>query len=83
MGMTLDIKESLHNLIDKTDNPDLLEMVYQLLNSKLSNKTSELLNTLTENEKKDPYKAYNDSSDDANLIDLKDIRKKHSKWREK
>ena len=83
MGKTFDIKDSLHNLIDKIDNPDLLQMVYQLLNSKRSNKAGELLNTLTENERKDLYEAYDESLDDANLIDLKDIKSKHSKWREK
>ena len=41
------------------------------------------MNTLTEDEKKDLHEAYDESLDDANLIDLKDIRKKHSKSREK
>lgn len=83
MSKKVDIKNSLHSLIDKINNQDLLEMVYQLLNAKSANKMGELLNSLTENEREELYKAYDESFDDANLIDLEEIKKKHLKWRER
>ena len=76
------IKNDLHSLIDKISNDDLLEMVYQLLESKGSNKDGELLNKLTLEEKQELYKAYDESLEDNNLVDLDQIKKDHSKWQE-
>ena len=76
------IKSDLHSLIDKISNDDLLEMVYQLLESKGSNKDGELLGKLTLEEKKELYKAYDESLEDTNLVDLDQIKKDHSKWQD-
>ena len=76
------IKNELHSLIDKISNDDLLEIVYQVLEYKGTNKDGEILNNLTLEDKKELYKAYDESLDDANLVDLDQIKKDHSKWQE-
>ena len=83
MRKTVKIKDNLHTLIDQTDNNELLEIVYQLLNSKQSNKEGELVNNLTPEQKKELYEGYDESLDEANLIDLEKLKIKHSKWFEK
>jgi len=70
-------------MIDKVNNDDLLEIVYQLLKSKGSDKEGQLLNKLTLEEREELYKAYDESLEDSNLVDLDQIKKEHSKWQEK
>ena len=83
MNKTLKIKNGLHAMIDKIENEELLEFVYQLLDSRSSEKEGALLNRLSVQEKQELYEAYEDSQDNANLLDFDEIKKKHSKWREK
>lgn len=77
------IKDDLHALIDKIDDNELLEMVYQLLDSKNNNPEGELIKSLSEDQKKDLYESYEESQNESNLIDLKKLSVKHSKWLEK
>lgn len=70
-------------MIDKVHNDDLLEIVYQVLESKISDKEGQLLNKLTFEEKKELYKAYYESLDNSKLVDLDQIKKDHAKWQEK
>ena len=83
MRKSVRIKDNLHSLIDKIDNDELLEMVYQLLNSRNKNTEGELIRGLSENQKKELYESYDESHDESNLIDLDKLRAKHSKWFEK
>ena len=76
------IKNELHSLIDKISNDDLLEIVYQVLEYKGTNKDGEILNNLTLEDKMELYKAYVESLDDANLVDFDQIKKDHYKWQE-
>ena len=77
------IKQSLHSMIDKVTNDDLLTMVYQILESKVANKEGQMLDRLTLAEKEELYKAYSESLDDSNLIDLEQFKKDHPEWPEK
>lgn len=83
MKNTVQIKDNLHSLIDKIDNDVLLELVYELLDSKNSNTEGELIKSISEVQRKELYESYEDSQDDSNLIDLEQLRAKHSKWLEK
>ena len=83
MRKSVRIKDNLHSLIDKIDNDELLEMVYQLLNSRNKNTEGELIRGLSEKQKKELYESYDESHDESNLIDLDKLRAKHSKWFEK
>lgn len=78
-----EIKKDLHSLMDKVDNDELLEVVYQLLNSKASDKEGELLKDLTIEQKKELYQAYEESFNESNLINLENLKVKHLKWFEK
>ena len=83
MGKTIDLKDNLHSLIDKIEDKELLAIIYQLLNSKGEEKNSNLLEQLTAQQKKELYEAYDESFDDSNLIDLEQLKSKHSRWFEK
>lgn len=80
MKNSTNIKEDIHTLIDKLENNELLEIVYQLLNSKDQNQEGELVSNLTPKQKKELYNAYDESLDDSNLIDLDNLKAKHLKW---
>ena len=83
MRKSIRIKDDLHSLIDKIDNDDLLEMVYKILNSRNKGTEGELIGSLSEEQKKELYESYDESQDESNLIDLNELRAKHSKWFEK
>ncbi len=80
MRNSIKIKADIHSLIDKLENNDLLEIVYQLLNSKNHQKEGELVSNLSPEQKKELYLAYGESLDDSNLIDLDNLKAKHLKW---
>ena len=83
MRKSIRIKDNLHTLIDKIDNEDLLEMVYKILDSRSKNVEGELIRSLSEEQKKELYESYKESLDESNLIDLYDLKAKHSRWFEK
>ena len=83
MRKSIRIKDNLHSLIDKIDNDDLLEIVYKILNSRNIGTEGELIRSLSEEQKKELYESYDESQDESNLIDLNELRAKHSKWFEK
>ena len=80
MRKSIRIKDNLHSLIDKIDNDDLLEIVYKILNSRNKGTEGELIRSLSEEQKKELYESYDESLDESNLIDLNELRSKHSKW---
>ena len=80
MRKSIHIKDNLHSLIDKIDNDDLLEMVYKILDSRKKESEGQLIQKLTADQKKELYEAYEESEDESNLIDLEELRSKHSKW---
>jgi hypothetical protein len=83
MRKSVQIKDDLHALIDKIDNNELLEAVYQLLDSRNRNTEGELISSLSAEQKKELYESFEESQDESNLIDLNELRAKHSKWFEK
>lgn len=74
------IKQNIHILIDKIENEELLDLVYQLLNSTEAASSGEMIDSLSVNEKQDLYKSYEESFDEANLIDLDHLKPKHLRW---
>ncbi len=57
-----------------------LKLFTNYLESKTSDKEGQLLNKLTFKEREELYKAYNESLDERNLVDLDQIKQDHSKW---
>lgn len=76
------VKENIHFLIDKLNNNDLLDIVYQLLESKTSEQEGQMLKKLTVEEQAELYKSYDESMDEQNLVDLDQVKRDHSKWQE-
>ena len=69
------IKRDLNSIIDRINNEELLEIVYQILESKEENKEGELLQKLTVAEKEELYQSYDESIDKKNLVDLDQVKK--------
>ncbi len=83
MSRTQKIKKNLHSLIDEINNDELLEIALQLLNSKNISKEGDLLNKLSEEEKIELFLSYEESFDEANLLDFDQLKQNHLKWGEK
>ncbi|VAW28300.1 hypothetical protein MNBD_BACTEROID06-1481 [hydrothermal vent metagenome] len=77
------MRENLHKIINSIENNDLLEMVYEVLESKNQYKQGSLINNLNVAERKELYESYNESLDESKLVDLEALKKSHSKWLEK
>jgi hypothetical protein len=50
--MMTPLKEKLHVLIDKTDDPVILENIYRLLNDRVANESTDILDELSEKDMK-------------------------------
>ena len=77
------IKRELNSIIDRINNEELLDIIYQILESKEENKEGELLQKLTVAEKEELYQSYDESIDKKNLVDLDQVKKDLKKLREK
>ncbi len=73
---TVELKSSLHKILDKIDNEQLLRTVYDFLKQKENSSEGQIWKTLTEDQKKEVYLSYEKSKDDNNLIDWEDVKKK-------
>ena len=69
------IKRELNSIIDRINNEELLDIIYQILESKEENKEGELLQKLTVAEKEELYQSYDESIDKKNLVDLDQVKK--------
>ena len=68
----VEIKSEFYSLIDKINDPDILEQFYNALNSSVD-KRSTVWDTLTDEQKQGVLDAYEESESDENLIPLADI----------
>lgn len=72
MGI-VDLKSNLHKIIDGIEDEQLLHAIYSFLEKRENTKEGLLWKQLTDEQKKELLQAYEDSEDEANLIDDKDI----------
>ncbi|MDY0343402.1 MAG: hypothetical protein RBR28_07505 [Lentimicrobium sp.] len=77
---TLDIKTSLHKLIDKIDNGVVLSRLYEILEKAFTIKDGSLWNTLTEEERQELLLIDTETDDENNLISMETLKEKHEKW---
>ena len=73
---TIELKSNLYKILDKTDNEQLLQTVYDFLKQSESAEKVQIWKTLTEEQKKEVYLSYEESQDDKKLIDWEDVKKK-------
>jgi hypothetical protein len=72
MGI-VDLKSNLHKIIDGIEDEQLLHAIFSFLEKRENTKEGLLWKQLTDEQKKELLQAYEDSEDEANLIDDKDI----------
>jgi len=69
---SIELKNNLHNMIDKTSDENLLDFVYRLFKSQTK--------TLSEEQEKELMLAYEESFDNENLISSIDFLEQNKKW---
>jgi hypothetical protein len=72
---TIELKSSIHKIVDSIQSEQLLKTLYDFLKSRDA-KPGQLWETLTPEQKNEVLLAYEESEDDNNLIDSKDLFKK-------
>ncbi len=65
---TVELKASLHQLIDGIQNSNLLESLHEILSEQGNAKEGQLWSSLTESQKQEVLEAYEESEDPDNLI---------------
>jgi DNA-binding MarR family transcriptional regulator len=72
---TIELKSNLHKIVDRIEDEQLLRAIYSFLEKRESSEDGRMWRQLTDKQKKEVLKAYEESDDDANLIDDEDIWK--------
>jgi len=73
---TVELKSNLHKIVDKIDNEQLLQKIYDFLKLRENTKEGQIWKSLTEEQKKEVYLSYEESEDDNNLIPWEEVNKK-------
>ena len=73
---TIELKSSLHKIVDKIDNEQLLQTIYDFLKLSENSQEGQIWKTLTEEQKKEVYLSYPESEDDKNLVSWDEVNKK-------
>ena len=72
---TIELKTNLHKIVDRIDDERLLNAIYSFLRVREKSEEGQMWKSLTEEQKKEVLLAYEESEDDANLIEDKDFWK--------
>jgi hypothetical protein len=72
---TIELKSNLHKLVDRIEDELLLRAIYSFLQKRESSEDGQMWKQLTDEQKKEVLQAYEESEDDGNLIDDRDIWK--------
>lgn len=67
--------DSISNLIKSIEDVELLESLYEMLKNHKSSKPGELWNSLTQEQKDQVLKAYDESEDEDSLIPMEKVFK--------
>lgn len=73
---TLELKSNLYKILDKIENEQLLQTIYDFLKQSENAEEGQIWKTLTEEQKKEVYLSYEESRDNKNLIDWEVVKKK-------
>ncbi len=72
---TIELKSNLHKIVDQIEDEQLLRAIYSFLKGRENSEEGQMWRSLTEEQKKEVLQAYEDSENDANLLEDKDIWK--------
>ena len=64
----IELKSNLHKIVDKIDNEQLLQTIYDFLKLSENSQEGQIWKSLTEEQKKEVYLSYQESEDDKNLV---------------
>ena len=73
---TIELKSNLHKIVDQIEDERLLRAIYSFLKLRENSEDGRIWNSLTEEQKKEVMLAYDESEDEANLIEDKEVWKK-------
>jgi len=73
---TIELKSNLHKIVDQIEDERLLRAIYDFLKLRENFEDGKIWNSLTEEQKKEVMLAYDESEEDANLIEDKEVWKK-------
>jgi hypothetical protein len=71
----VELKSNLHKIVDRIEDERLLRAIYSFLKERENSEEGQMWKSLTEEQKKEVLQAYEESEDNANLREDKDIWK--------
>lgn len=71
----IDLKSSLHKIVDKIDNEELLRTIYDFLKLRENSQEGRIWKTLTEEQKREVFLSYEESEDENNLVSWEEVKK--------
>ena len=73
---TVELKSSLHQLIDSIQNATLLESLHDILSQRKNSKAGALWNSLSDQQRNEVLEAFNESENSENLTPHSEVLKK-------
>ena len=73
---TVELRRSIHKIVDKIDNEELLQTLHDFLKIRTTTKPGRLWDSLTVKQKQEVLLAYEESEDESNLIPKEEAFKK-------
>jgi hypothetical protein len=71
------LKSSLHAILDRIENEQLLRSVHDFLVEYEQAKEGKIWKTLTEEQKREVYASYSESEEEQNLVSWKGVKEKY------
>jgi hypothetical protein len=71
----IELKASLHKIVDKISNEELLRTIYDFLKLRENLEEGRIWKALSEDQKKEVYLSYEESEDESKLIDWDEVKK--------
>jgi hypothetical protein len=72
---TVELKSNLHKIVDRIEDERLLRAIYSFLEKRENSEEGQMWAQLTDEQKNEVLQAYDESDDQANLIDDNDVWK--------
>jgi hypothetical protein len=72
---SIELKSSIHKIIDGIQNEQLLLTLYDFLKTRSNTKSGSIWNSLSENQKNEVLTAFDESEDEYNLMDRDELFK--------
>jgi hypothetical protein len=72
----IELKSSIHKIVDEIESEYLLKSIYEFLKTKETSDSGRAWDNLTEEQRQEILLSYEESEDENNLIDAKEIFKR-------